>query len=235
MLRRVFFTIILFALLAGCMYPDELRQENQIPPGEWIGVVQRAVEQFQKDTGVLPLKTRPADTPIYEKYVIDFGKLLGTYLGTLPANAFENGGNYLYVLVTPQTLPQVKLLDLPVLQRIGDVQKEVDQYRLSKGKLPLGEPVAPHFYVLDFGQLNMEPVQVKSFYSGLFLTLIVHESGTVAIDYAPDIMKALSSKGENLIDPKKDLRELLVEQSYFVPVRSFPYYLKNNEPLISEK
>ena len=63
-------------LLAGCMYPEEQKIANQIPDVDQLAAVQRAVDEFRTETGVLPIKTRDMDTDIYIKYLIDFEKLI---------------------------------------------------------------------------------------------------------------------------------------------------------------
>ncbi len=49
---------LLFLLLwiSGCMYPNELRKENQLASGEYVLVVQNAIDQYKAKTGVLPIK-----------------------------------------------------------------------------------------------------------------------------------------------------------------------------------
>lgn len=224
----------LFLLLGGCMYPNELRKENQVPPGEYILLVQNAVDTFREKTGVLPIKNSEMDTPIYEKYVIDFKKLQERrLLGTIPANAFERGGSYLYVLINPETKPEVKLMDLAAFQQTVDLQKKVQDYQNShNGELPSGEQAAEHFYWIDYGKLNMKVQQVKSVYSRQLLNFIMSDKGDVAIDYGPELT-ALLQKKTLAPDPKEDLRALLVKESYFVPVRSYPYYFLHNEPVIT--
>ena len=61
-------------VLSGCMYPEEQRVENQIPGQDQLGAVQRAINEYKEDTGVLPIKNRDMDTDIYIKYIIDFEK-----------------------------------------------------------------------------------------------------------------------------------------------------------------
>lgn len=49
--------------------------KNQIPYKDQILAVQTAVDTFKKDNGgILPIKTKEAETPIYQKYPIDFKK-----------------------------------------------------------------------------------------------------------------------------------------------------------------
>lgn len=228
--------LICLVLLGGCAYPNELRKENQVNPREYITVVQQAVEQFHTKTGVLPIKNSDMHTPLYEKYVIDFNKLQKNgYLSEVPANAFEKGGIFMYVLVHAETKPVVKLMDLPAYQSVIEVQKQVDEYKTkNNGKLPFGEKITQGFYYLDFEQLGRKNPNMKSTYNRQsFFSYIVHESsGQVAIDYGPDLMKLIQAKKlENDIQAEQDLRELLVEHSFFVPGRSYPYYWKGGQPL----
>jgi hypothetical protein len=220
-------------LAGGCLYPKELRQENQVPSGEYIAIVQHAIEQFRQQTGVLPIKNSDMDTPVYEKYRIDFKRLQDRHLlGTIPANAFEKGGTGIYLLIHAETKPQVKLLDLVSYQQVGDVQKLVDAYRnKNNGKIPAGELIADHVYWLDYTKLGTKPPAIKSPYSRNYLNLLVHDSGKVAIDYGPEIMRLLQNQGSPP-GPDEDLRERLTEAYDFVPVLSYPYYWVHNEPVI---
>ncbi|KIL41590.1 hypothetical protein SD70_06620 [Gordoniibacillus kamchatkensis] len=226
---------LLTVLAAGCMYPNELRKQNTANPAEFIPVVQGAVDRFHAKTGVLPIKNSEEDTPIYEKYMIDFKKLQEHGLiSTPPVNSFESGGLFLYVLVHPETKPEVKLLELSTYQSAGDVQNWVNDYKKKNGgQLPKGEQIAPYFYYVDFGKLGKKPPQVKSVYNrNSFINYIVHESGQVAIDYAPDLMLYIKAKGgEGALKPDEDLRELLVQDSLFVPGKSFPYRWENGQPI----
>jgi hypothetical protein len=227
--------LLLLLLVSGCMYPNELRKQNTANPAEFIPVVQGAIDQFHTKTGVLPIKNSEEDTPIYEKYPIDFKKLQEYgYLSTPPLNSFESGGTFIYVLVHPETKPEVKLLELTAHQSVGDVQSWVDDYkRNNNGQVPAGAEVAPYFYYVDFAKLGKKPPQVKSVYNRqTFINYIVHVSGQVAIDYAPDIMTYVQSKGlADKLQPNQDLRELLVQDSLFVPAHSFPYKWQNGQPL----
>ena len=79
--------IISIIVLSGCMYPEELKVENQIPAQDQLDAVQRAINEYKVDTGVLPIKNRDMDTDIFIKYLIDFEKLVPKYLSAAPANA----------------------------------------------------------------------------------------------------------------------------------------------------
>jgi|GEM_PF-6688740 len=66
----------LVLLLSGSKYPDDQLAKNQIPNQARLENVLGAVDAYRKETkGLLPIKTKPQDTPIYEKYLIDFSSL----------------------------------------------------------------------------------------------------------------------------------------------------------------
>jgi hypothetical protein len=222
---------VLLALLSGCLYPEQRRSENRAAVAESVLVVQNAIEQYKQKTGVLPIKNSEPDTPIYEKYVIDMKRLTqGPYLGKVPAIAFENGGKYLFVLINPETKPEVRLLDIAAYQLAAEVQREADAFKSAKGKLPLGEPAGTNVYRLDFSQMGKPVRQVQSPFSQQFLGFLIDGNGTVGIDYAPEIAKAMQAKGIASAEPGVDLRTYLVESSPFVPVRSFAYKWVDQEP-----
>lgn len=235
--RRQRFALIpaVLLLLSGCMYPNELRQENQVALKENVLIVQNAIDQYRTKTGVLPIKNSTMETPLYEKYPVDFKKLLdGKYISRIPPTAYENGGTAIFVLVHPDEKAEVKLMDLTPYLQANSVQHAVDAYQAAhSGEIPKGEAVAPRFYRLDFAKMNMPVEQVKSLYSLQLLGFLVHDSGEVLIDYAPEIARFIARKGITP-DPGQDLRALLLEESLFVPVKSRPYYWKQGIPQISE-
>jgi hypothetical protein len=225
---------LLCVIVSGCMYPQQMRKENQIATSEFIVVVQNAVDQFHTKTGVLPIKNSEETTPIYEKYPIDFKKLKERALiSNVPANAFENGGTAVYVLVDAETKPTVKMMDLTSFQQTVEAQKLVDEYKSTHGgQLPVGEAVAPNFNRIDFVKMNKKPLIVQSMYTRqVILPLLMNEAGVVSIDYAEEIMRLIDKKSlQGSLDTKQDLRELLVKESYYVPARSYPYHWLNAQP-----
>ncbi|TVY11604.1 DUF3939 domain-containing protein [Paenibacillus cremeus] len=232
-LIRLAAVALIFTLLSGCLYPKEMRKENQIASGEYVVLVQNAIDQYKAKTGVLPIKNSEETTPIYEKYPIDFKKLKGPYLSTVPANAFENGGTATYVLVDAETKPTVKMMDIPSFQQTVDLQKAVDDYKAKTGQLPKGQAIAQGFSTIDYAKLSRKPDEVQSMYSReIKLPFMLHDSGVVAIDYAPEIMRLIDKKQlQSKLDPKQDLRQLLVQESFYVPARSFPYFWHNGQPV----
>lgn len=83
--------LLIILVLTGCMYPNERRLENQVPHMDQLELIQKAVLTYKEKTGVLPIKTKEADTPLYEKYVVDFQQLINLQLlSSLPGHSFES-------------------------------------------------------------------------------------------------------------------------------------------------
>ena len=135
--------VVTTLFLTGCMYPSGKLAENQIPYTDQIQAVQQAVNTFKEDNGgILPIKTRDAVTPIYQKYPIEFKKIAPKYLAEPPGNAFESGGIFQYVLVDVETNPTVKLLDL----RMADIIRDIKLRIKSNGYPPYKEKLADNVY-----------------------------------------------------------------------------------------
>ncbi|MCC8436039.1 hypothetical protein HP567_015955 [Brevibacillus sp. M2.1A] len=220
---------ILSSLLSGCLYPDERRAENQIPSTFFVEATQKAIEQFQKDTAVLPIVTKSLDTPIFEKYEIDFRKMIPKYMPDVPGNAFEKGGVYKYVLIDVETKPTVKLIHLTAVSTVADVQSEVDRYKGHFEKLPVLADLGNGYYSIDHERLGLKAWQVPSTMGTYLLPLVMNAEGQVGIDYASDIAQLLRDT-KVTVPEKTDPRYVLARNSMFVPAKSFPYEMVNGEP-----
>lgn len=229
----LFFILIVF-LLTGCMYPEENLAKNQTPYKDQIQAVQTAVNEFKKDNGgILPIKTKEAETPIFQKYPIDFKKISPKYLAEPPGNAYENGGVFQYVLVDVETNPTVKLFDL----RITDTIRDINLRLKAKGYPPYKDQIAKNVFSLDYKQLGYkkDPYAVSPF-TNQNLSFVITGNAEVYVDYRPDLYQALKKTGKK-IKPGEDIRSLLVNDSMFVPAYSLPYTVdpKTNEPVFLEK
>ncbi|OMF35169.1 hypothetical protein BK133_10665 [Paenibacillus sp. FSL H8-0548] len=222
---------VMMLTLSGCMYPKDQLKQNQVAPKDAIRNVQAAIDQYQEETSMLPIKNSTAETPKYEKFYIDFAKLSRTgYLTDIPTSAFENGGNYSYLVIDEETKPTVKLLDIITFQKINDIQGWVRAYIQTNSVLPKGEEMYPGFYQIDYKSMNKTAPVIRSVFSGQTLQAIVDENGVVYTDYGIDIMQFVQ-KNENIaIDAETDLRSLLVDKSDYVPVKAPLYRLVNEEP-----
>ena len=231
---RFFLPVILVLFtLTGCMYPEEKLVQNQIPYKDQLDSVQSAVNQFQEaNGGLLPIKTKDAETPIYQKYPIDFKKIVPRFLSETPGNAYENGGLFQYVLVDVESNPVVKLLDLRMAETIREIKMRIN----ASGYPPYKEKIAENIYTLDFKKIGYkeEPVAVSPF-TNQNLHFIISTDGEIFIDYRSDLYQAIKSSKHELKEGE-DIRHILVNESMFVPAYSLPYTIdKNKEPIFLAK
>lgn len=224
------FWVITSIVLTGCAYPQEKLAQNQTPYQDQITSVQSAVDQFQKDNGgILPIKTKENDTPIYQKYLIDFKKIVPRYIAEAPGNAFESGGIFQYVLVDVETKPTVKIFDLRIAETIRDIKLRMDMQDYP----PYKEQIEDHVFSIDFKKLGYkeEPV-VMSPYTNQALSFVITGDAEVYVDYRKDLFQIMQNSKENYKDVE-DLRTILLQDSMFVPAYSLPYTLdpETNDPI----
>ncbi|MEH7303532.1 hypothetical protein [Neobacillus drentensis] len=228
------FLAIMILLLTGCMYPEEELAKNQIPYKDQIIAVQTAVDAFRADNGgILPIKTKEAETPIYQKYPIDFKKITPKYIAEPPGNAYENGGVFQYVLVDVETKPAVKLFDLRITEAIRDIKLRIK----TKGYPPYKEQLAKNVFTLDYKQLGYKKAPfVTSPFSNQNLSFVITGNAEVYVDYRPDLYQAMKKTDING-KPGEDIRPILVKDSMFVPAYSLPYTWdsKTKEPVFLEE
>lgn len=224
-------------LLSGCLYPEKELAKNQAPNEVQLEMVQNAVIKYREDTdGLVPIKTKSNDTPIFQKYLIDFSLLKEKNLITeIPGNAYENGGIYQYTLLDPEENPQVKLIDLRITEAIRSLNVKIEFYRDKHIYPPYGKKVAQGLYTVDHEKLGLKtPPYVRSPYSGENLPIIMDTDGKLYIDYRIDLNRALK---EYKYHYKKgdDIRFILAENTPFVPAYSLPYTIKDGEPVFLEE
>jgi hypothetical protein len=226
--------VITAALLSGCMYPKEELTQNQIPYKDQVQAVQTAVDNFKMDNGgILPIKTKEAETPIYQKYPIEFKKISPKYIADPPGNAYENGGVFQYVLVDVETNPTVKLLDLRMTETIRELKLRIK----TKGYPPYKTQIAKNVFSLDYKKLGYETAPfVVSPYTNQNLSLVITGSAEVYVDYRPDLYQKLKNS-DIVVKPGEDIRSILVKDSMFVPAYSLPYTIdtKTKEPIFLEE
>lgn len=223
-------------LLSGCLFPDSQKPSNRVPYPEQIRTVQTAVEAYQKDTGVLPIKTREADTPLMERYQIELGRLIPRYMSDPPPNSFEGGGTFIYLLVDVDQKPTVKLMDLLVAEELQKLQVRIDTYRKKNEKYPFKGSIGKNQFTLDYKKLFIkEEPTVPSPYSDEQLSIYVDGQGQLFINYLPELEKAVQTAKKK---PKvgQDIRHLLYDDQPFVPAYSQSYTInKKGEPVFSEE
>ncbi|MEN2766172.1 hypothetical protein [Ornithinibacillus xuwenensis] len=225
--------ILMIVFLSGCMYPNSELDKNQIPNQAQLDMVQAAVDDYQEGSGgLLPIRTKSNDTPIFEKYLIDFTTLKeSNSLTEIPGNAYENGGIYQYAILYPETDAQVKLIDLRITEALRSVNFRIDTYRDKNLYPPFGEQIEPGIFKVDYEKIGMDsPPTIESPYSDVTLPVVMDTAGQIYVDYRIDLNIALKEY-EHDYKEGEDIRYLLAENTPFLPAYSLPYTVKDNEPI----
>lgn len=215
------------------MYPSGELSHNQTPNEVQLQSVQLAVEQYQENNqGLIPIDTKPNETPIFQKYVIDFSKLKNAgFISDIPGTAFENGGSYQYVLINVENNPTVKVIDLRIAQELRKVEYELQAYQNDNIYPPFGKEIAEGVYELNYKKLGFkQPPMVNSPYSDNLLPIVMDTQGKLAVDYSPDLYQALQTSDHNY-QQGEDIRYILTDNYPIVPVYSLPYTVKSGEPI----
>lgn len=217
--------------LSGCLYPGEEKRDN-VNYRESVKRIQGAIDDYQQQEGVLPILNADETVPRYEKFRIDLEKLTTSgYLDDIPATAFEEGGSAYFLILNEEIDPAVKVMDLITVQKVNDVQLQIDRYKSAHGgALPVDNELYPGLYTIDDKKAGTSSITLNSVYSGQKLDFIMDQEGTVYVDYVFDIMAAIEKNGGEH-EETKDLRQHLEEASYYVPVKSLPYLWINNQPV----
>lgn len=219
--------------LSGCLYPQDKLEKNQSPNEAQLELVQSAVDQYREDKqGLVPIKTKENDTPIFQKYLIDFSVLKeNNLIDEIPGNAYEKGGHYQYTLLTPEDDPRVKLIDLRITEEIRRVNVQLDIYRSEHLYPPFGKEIADGIYNVDYKKLGFESApSVVSPYSQENLPVVMDVNGDLFVDYRIDLMNALKEY-DNDYKEGDDIRYILADNTPFVPAYSLPYTVKDDEPV----
>lgn len=235
-MRVLLLMTVIVILLSGCMYPKSDTSSGAVVSKEAVRNVQAAVEQYLTTTGVLPMHNSDTSVSRYEKFRVDFGKLKeGGYLENIPNSAFESGGNFYFLILNESEQPIIKAQSILLTQKANDVQNAVSDYMAKQGELPASTEVSKDMFYVDFDLLNMKKPTLNSIYSGNTSEFIVSKAGTVYIDYAPEIMQLVQKDQSLVVSEELDLRELLIANSDYVPVKSATYKLIEGEPVAFEQ
>lgn len=217
--------------MSGCLYPQSEKVKNSGPVDLHIASVEQAIDRYHKDNGVYPILNSTITTPIYEKYRIDINRIYPQYLGYLPPNAFENGGSHLYVMVNMDFKPSVRLIDLNISNQVEYIQRLVNEYKFKKGEYPYLDKITPSIYSIDYNKLKIAKPNILSPFTDKSLPLIITENGEVLVDYTLDIGIFLN---QGYTYEGADARQVLVDHSFFVPVKSLPYEYRNGDLKLSK-
>lgn len=230
---HVCIAFITMILLSGCLYPESEMSKNQIPNEAQLEMMQSAVDTYQKQTqGLLPIKTKDQDTPIFRKYLINFKKLLKrNIISDIPSTAYENGGIYQYTIIHAEKNPTVKLIDLRITDAIRELNIKLNMYRNEHLYPPFGKRISDGVFKIDYEELGLdaEPYVVSP-YSHKNLPIVMDTKGNLYVDYRIDLNEALKKHDHNFTEGD-DIRYLLAKHSPFVPSYSLPYTVRNGEPV----
>lgn len=227
--------LLMVCLLSGCLYPDSERPENQEPNEKQVEEVQTAVDQYREQTnGLLPIRTKSSDTPIFQKYLVDFQLLKEQNIMTeIPGTAYQNGGIYQYTIIYPEDEQSVKLIDLRISDAIREVAVKLNIYRNENLYPPFGKEIADGIFQVDYEELGLDSQPyVVSPYSQESLPIVMDTEGDLYVDYRIDLTRALE-KYEHDLEEGDDIRYLLAENTPFAPAYSLPYTIQNGEPVFS--
>lgn len=228
-MRNILLLLPLIVLLSGCLYPEERRNAHQPPDDAQIATVQQAVEAFQESTdGLLPIKTIE-DPQEFMKYQIAFERLIPTYLADHPANAYEAGGTYQYVIMDAEDAPVVKIADLQIFEALRSLQLRIQG---MGPHVELGEQIGPNVYQLDLEHYNLdENPTVTSPYTNNELDVYYSGGQEWVVDYRPDVMHIIEDQSLTF-ETGDDVRAILYEYTPVVPVFSPEITVdENNSPI----
>lgn len=220
-------------LLPGCMYSAGKQQYSPVSYRESVMRIQQAIEAFQADQGILPIITAGSEVAKYEKYRIDLYQLKQQgYIDEIPSTAFEKGGSAYFLVINEEVAPTVRVMDLVTVQKVNDVQRLVNQFmRSNPGQLPVKQELYSELYELDLSKIGGDHYSMISVFSGVELPFLLDQAGVVYVDYAWDIMRVIDNSDASILEGVIDLREILIDQSYFVPVKSLPYEFIDHTPI----
>ena len=233
---KKYFSILAIVLVSimlsacGALYNnDEEKRVQQTPDLDSLSSIQRAIDTYQQDTGVLPIKNSEADTDIFVKYQIDFLKLInGGYIAKSPDNSFEQGGIFQYVIWNAEEDPTVKLIDLRMTERL----REVNLRFMSTEYPQFKERIADYVYTINYDNIGYETdVAVESPYSSNLLPLVISTEGVVYVDYSIELQQFIKEKGLTPT-PGEDIRYLIADESPVLPAYSLPYTVDENNDVI---
>ena len=223
-LYAIVLCMVIVSLLSGCMYPEDLKVESETPGQDQLDAVQKAVNTYQAETGVLPIKNSEENTDLFIKYKIDFEKLVPKYLSQAPSNAYEKGGLFQYVIWDAENSPTVRLIDL----RTPDMLRDVNSRMMIHAYPTFGPAISDNIYEINYKLLGFtEPITVKSPYTTNDLPLILATDGIVYVDYSADIQQLLENETIQ-VEVGEDIRTVLANEFPVLPAYSLPYLMDGN-------
>jgi hypothetical protein len=227
--QKIIGIVAVFFLLSGCLYPVEERVQQLDTKDKQLDSVQKAVDEFKEvNGGLLPIKTSDLDTPLFQKYVVDFDRISPRYINEPPGTSFENGGEYVYVLTDVEHEATVKLIDLKISEKIKELNLLIKMYKDRQKYPPFQKQIAANLFSLDYEKLGLkEPPEVTSPVTGNSLPLLIDGKGEIVVDYRSDLSYLLKQSN----DPPREgasIQDLYWKETPFVPAFS-PGYTVNEK------
>lgn len=219
--------LIAIIFISGCSATPEVKRERVTADEINLTYIQKAIDNFQdKTSGLLPIKTKDQEVDKYIKYPIDFDKLTrDKYIDVLPANSFEKGGIYQYVIWNAESeKPVVKLIDLQQAELI----RELTIKKNANGFVPIGDHIIGNYYNFDYEKMGYTTQPgVQSPYSNVILPIILKGTGEFFVDYSIELQKIVDKEHPKVIK-NADIRYLLEEKYPILPAYSSKYILNSD-------
>ena len=90
---------------------------------------------------------------------------------------------------------------------VGNIEERYPSIRSKKWALPAWRTCDRGLVSgLDYAALGLKSSPVKSVFSGTYTGLLIHETGAVAVDYAPDIMTLVQREQRSGWDEDEDFK-----------------------------
>ena len=124
----------------------------------------------------MPIITAGPEVPRYEKYRVDLDQLKNRgYIDQIPDTAFEKGGSGYFLIINEETEPTVKVMDLTTAQKVNDVQRAVNLYKMAHDNALPAEALYPGYTAVDLSKTDAKSVRLMSVYSGQEMTFMMDE------------------------------------------------------------
>ncbi|WP_250130090.1 hypothetical protein [Jeotgalicoccus sp. WY2] len=151
------------------------------------------------------------------EYPIEFTRVVPEYLSEIPVTAYENGGNFQYVILDEEEDPTVKIADLAIIEELRSLSLRIN----GMGEhVELGEQVGPNVYQLDLEHYNLaDNPTVTSPYTGQELNVYYNGGQDFVVDYRDDLNMMIENEGLEF-ETGEDIREVLYEYTPIVPIYS---------------
>ncbi|MGL4821344.1 MAG: hypothetical protein ACRC5C_15440 [Bacilli bacterium] len=212
-------TLLLGLIVSGCGSQASIQKPSAPSPSQ-LTYVETQVRAYQSENGVLPLLNKEVDTDRFAKYPVNFKAIVPRYLDEIPANSFEAGGIFQYVIIDVDKSPTVRALDVRTAQQLGSAQLRIRTYMSEEQYPPFGEQLSPTFWTIDLKKLNLkQPLTVDSPFQSEPLRVIMDTKGVLYVDYSPVVDRFVRDRN---IESDADPLLSIAKEGPFVPAFGAP-------------